>query len=241
MQRRVDLAACYRLAHRFGFSDIVWNHISARVPDSDNRFLMLRFGLRYDEVKASNLIELDGRGPGNSRYGAGIGDEGINYTGFVIHRHIYKTRPEVQCLLHSHSEAGLVAAALEGPLELLTLDSLIFHEDLAYHDFEGMSLKDDESQRIAGDLGSCNAMILRNHGLLTAGESVAAAFMRMYYLDRACRVQAAALAAGTALRRVSEKNRALAARQFRRSSPPGVHEWPALLRLLDRDEPDYKD
>ena len=241
LQRRLDLAASYRLANRFGFSDLVWNHISARVPGSTNRFLMLRFGLRYDEVKASNLVEIDSERPGKPRDGDGIGDEGINYTGFVIHRHVYKTRPEVQCLFHSHSEAGLVAAALEGPLELLSLDSLMFHDDLAYHDFEGMSLEDDESQRIAADLGSCNAMILRNHGLLTAGETVAAAFMRMYYLDRTCRVHVAALSTGAALRRVSDKNRALAARQFKESSSPGVHEWPALLRLLARDEPDYKD
>ena len=234
LQRRIDLAACYRLAHRFGFSDIVWNHITARVPGSDSRFLMLRFGLRYDEVKASNLVELDGDGRESS------GDGEINPTGFVIHRHVYRTRPDVQCLFHSHSEAGLVAAALEGPLELLNIDSLIFHEDLAWHDFEGLSLKGDESRRIAEDLGSCNAMILRNHGLMTAGGTVAAAFMRMYYLERACRVHQAALATGAALRRISDETCALTARQLRESNPPGVHEWPALLRLLDRDEPDYR-
>ncbi len=134
-----------------------------------------------------------------------------------------------------------MAASLEGPLELLNLDSLILHGDLAWHDFEGMSLEADESRRIAASLGSCNALILRNHGLLTAGETVAAAFVRMYYLDRACRVHNAALATGAPLRCVAAETQALTARQFRQASPPGAHEWPALLRLLDRDEPDYSD
>lgn len=231
-QTRVNLAACYRLAARFGFDEIVWNHISARVPES-NHFLLNRFGLRFDEITASNLIALDQDG------NVVDGPEALNVTGFVIHRGIYTARPEVNCVMHSHSRFGLAVSALECGLLPVMQGALMFHDRMAYHEYEGLSDDPRESARVAASLGAQSAMILRNHGLITAGESVADAFVRMYYLEQACRAQVDALSTGQKLHLPAESVCEHAAQQYGQF-PPGKFEWPALLRLLDETEPEYK-
>ncbi len=229
---RVDLAACYRLAARFGFDEIVWNHISARVPQSEN-FLINRFGLRFDEVTASNLITL-------AQDGTVVdGPREVNVTGYVIHRGIYVAREDVNCVMHSHSGGGLAVSALECGLLPIMQGAFMFYDRVAYHDYEGLSENKEESARLAASLGEHNAMILRNHGLLTAGESVAEAFVQMYYLEQACRAQIDAMSTGAKLRLPSEEICRRAAAQYTRF-PPGKFEWPALLRLLDDVDPSYK-
>ena len=230
---RVDLAACYRLADRFGFSDIVWNHITARVPGPEKHFLINRFGLRFDEVTASSLIKLDQ--DGNVVDGA----QEINITGYVIHRGIHAARADIACVMHSHSAAGLAVSALEEGLLPVIQDAMMFYNRLAYHDYEGLSTDTAESERLAASLGAHNAMILRNHGLLTAGGTVGEAFIRMYYLERACRAQIDALATGRELRLPAPEVCEHAAQQYQHF-PPGKYEWPALLRLLDDQDPSYK-
>lgn len=236
---RVDLAACYRLADMFGFSDIIWNHITAKVPGTET-FLLNRFGLRHDEITASNLISLDLDGnvidPGSAR--SDIDD--VNLTGFIIHSAIHAARPNVNCVMHSHSEYGLAVSALEDGLLPLVQDAMPFFEQVTYHDYEGLSTTLEERHRLAADLGDKNVMILRNHGLLTCGATVGEAFMLMYYLERSCKVQIQIMSSGAKYRVLPDDVCRNAAAQYV-LFPHGKYEWPALLRLLDRRAPDYCD
>jgi ribulose-5-phosphate 4-epimerase/fuculose-1-phosphate aldolase len=235
---RTDLAACYGLAELFGFSDIVWNHITAKVPESEF-FLINRFGLRFDEVTASNLVTVDLDGnvvdPGTA-----TSEDDVNVTGFIIHSAIHAARPDIHCVMHSHSEGGLAVSALREGLIPMVQDALPFFERVAYHDYEGVSVDVAERERLAADLGGMNVMILRNHGLLTCGETVGEAFMHMYYLEKACKVQMRVLATGRDYslppREVCER----AARQYEHF-PYGKYEWPALLRLADERSPGFRD
>ncbi|MGD8359083.1 MAG: class II aldolase/adducin family protein [Lysobacterales bacterium] len=235
---RVDLAACYRLAHLFGYSDIVWGHITARVPDSD-RFLINRFGLRFDEVTASNLVTLDPNGqvvdPGSA-----ASDEDINHTGFVIHSAIHAARPDIHCVMHSHSEGGLAVSVLRDGLLPMIQDAMPLYGHVSYHDYTGLAMDDHERERLAVSLGDNKAMILRNHGLLTCGETVGEAFMHMYYLERACRVQLRVLATGHPFTLPPAEVREQAARQYEHF-PYGKYEWPALLRLADEQSPGFRE
>lgn len=237
-QMRVDLAACYRLADLFGFSDIVWNHITAKVPDSE-QFLINRFGLRFDEVTASNLVTVDLDGnvidPGTA-----TSEDDINVTGFVIHSAIHAARPDIHCVMHSHSEGGLVVSALDEGLIPMVQDAMPFYGRIAYHDYEGLSVDLAERERMAANLGERNVMILRNHGLLTCGETVAEAFMHMYYLEKACKVQMRVLATGREFRLPPEDVCERASRQYEQF-PYGKYEWPALLRLADERSPGFRD
>ncbi|MDH3603317.1 MAG: class II aldolase/adducin family protein [Candidatus Tectomicrobia bacterium] len=232
-QARVDLAAGYRLADRFGFSDIVWNHITARVPGSEPHFLINAFGLRYDEITASNLVKIDLDG------NVVDGHADINVTGFVIHSAIHAVRDDVMCVMHAHSPAGLAVSALASGLQPVIQDAMMFYNRIAYHDYEGLSIDIGERQRLAEHLGSHKAMILRHHGLLTVGRTVGEAFMLMYYLERACQVQMQVLSSGEPLRTPPAEVCERAACQYEQFAP-GKYEWPALVRLLDRDSPDYK-
>jgi len=236
---RVDLAACYRLADMFGFSDIIWNHITAKIPDSEN-FLINRFGLRHDEITASNLITLDLDGKVLDPGSASSDIEDVNLTGYIIHSAIHAARPDVHCVMHSHSEYGLAVSALEDGLMPMIQDAMPFFERVAYHDYEGLSTTREERHRLAADLGDRNVMILRNHGLLTCGATVAEAFILMYYLERSCRVQMQVLASGARYRTVPAEICRNAAAQYV-LFPHGKFEWPALLRLLDARAPNYKD
>ena len=238
-ERRVreDLAACYRLVAHFRMTDLIYTHISVRVPGPAPRFLINPYGLMFDEITASCLVKvtLDGR----------IVDDptgvGINPAGFVIHSAIHGARHDVGCVIHTHTAAGLAVAAQKRGLLPLTQHAMRFTDRIAYHDYEGVALDLPEQRRLVRDLGQHNAMILRNHGLLTCGASVADAFDLIYYLERACEAQVGAMAGGSAL---SVPKRMLArkvARQFARSgrTEPG-NAWSALLRLLDHVDPSYK-
>ena len=167
---RVDLAACYRLADMFGFSDIIWNHITAKVPESDH-FLINRFGLRHDEITASNLVTID-LGGAVVDPGSATSDDDINVTGFIIHSAIHAARPDLHCVMHSHSEAGLAVSVLKDGLITMIQDGMPFYKQVAYHDYEGLSTDVAERERLAANLGDKQVMILRNHGLLTCGASV---------------------------------------------------------------------
>ena len=235
---RVDLAACYRLADLFGFSDIVWNHITAKVPDTEH-FLINRFGLRYDEVTASNLLtlDLDGRvvDPGS-----GSSDEDVNLTGFVIHSAIHAARPDAHCVMHSHSQAGLAVSVLRDGLVPMIQDAMPLYKRVSYHRYEGLAVDNAERERLAASLGANKVMILRNHGLLTCGETVGEAFMYMYYLERACQVQLSVLSTGQPWDLPDEELCEQAARQYE-SFAYGKYEWPALLRLADEKSPGFRE
>jgi ribulose-5-phosphate 4-epimerase/fuculose-1-phosphate aldolase len=237
-QTRVDLAACYRLADLFGFSDIIWNHITSRVPGTEH-FLINRFGLRFDEVTASNLVTLDLDG---NRVDAGSASsiEDVNVTGFVIHSAIHAARPDVQCVMHSHTDAGMAVAALQDGLMPMIQDALALYQRISYHDYEGLAVDKGERERLAASLGDNNAMILRNHGLLTFGKTVGEAFMTMYYLDRACKVQLEVLSSGQPYHLPGAAVCEKAAREYA-SFPYGKYEWPALLRLADEKSPGFRD
>ena len=231
---RVDLAACYRLVARFRMSDLVYTHISARVPGSEH-FLLNPYGLLFEEVTASNLvrIDIDGNVVENTPHT-------VNPAGFTIHSAVHRARPDIACVLHTHTRAGMAVAATERGLLPISQMAMQFYDRLAYHDYEGIALDLDERERIARDLGDRKAMILRNHGLLTAGATVAEAFSLMYYLERSCEIQVSALSMGEALVVPSPEVCERAARQHEEDEPCGEREWLALLRELDRSEPGYK-
>ena len=234
LQNRVDLAAAYHLADIYGFSDIIWNHITCKTSSRKNTFLINRFGLRYDEVTASNLLEIDLEG----NIIAGEGD--INFTGFVIHGAIHQTREDLNCVMHSHSRSGLAISCLKNGLEILIQDSAMFYNRISYHDWEGMSTNPAECDSIAKDLGQNNILILRNHGLLTAGKTIGEAFMLMYYLDRACKLQIDLLNTNQDIIKPSKNLLEFAAGQY--NDPKyqlGKHEWPALKRMLDKNNSIY--
>jgi ribulose-5-phosphate 4-epimerase/fuculose-1-phosphate aldolase len=229
---RVDLAACYRLAHMYGMSKVVWNHITARLPGSD-LILINRFGLRYDEITASNLLTIDLDG----NVIDGSADE-LNVTGYVIHSAVHRARPDVVAVMHTHARGGRAVSALKCGLLPLSQEAMLFYEQIAYHDYEGLSDDEDERARLARSLGQMDQMILRNHGLLTVGRTIAEAFWRMFQLEMACAHQMDVLASGQEyLIPTAEVCRK--ARQQYLDDGPGRLEWPALLRQLDRLCPDY--
>ena len=230
---RRDLAACYRLADYFGWSDIVWNHITARVPGPERHFLIMEMGMRYDEVTAGNLLKLD-------QNGDTVGEAGrTNKTGFVIHGGIYAARADVGFIMHTHTRAGMAVSVLREGLTPLVNDAVPLHGAVAYHDFEGVSTDAGESGRIASALGGKSAMILRNHGLLTAGASAGECFMLMYYLERACQAQMDAWSSGREINPIRREILEAAAERYREFRY-GKEEWPALLRLAEKRFPDFQ-
>jgi ribulose-5-phosphate 4-epimerase/fuculose-1-phosphate aldolase len=231
-EMRCDLAAAYQLAALFKWTDLIYTHFSARVPGTD-QLLMNPYGLMFDEVTASTLVKID-------KAGNLVDDPiglGANYAGFVIHGCVHEARPDVNCVLHTHTRAGVAVSAQKCGLLPLSQHALRVYGMVTYHDYEGIALEMDERPRLARDLGPVSkAMILRNHGLLTLGDTVAEAFELMYYLDCACQIQVDALAGGRV--EVGLISEATAQKGFRQFEQPGgaelKKEWPALLRLLDR-------
>jgi ribulose-5-phosphate 4-epimerase/fuculose-1-phosphate aldolase len=237
-EMRVNLAACYRLIAHFRWTDFIYTHISARVPDQEGQFLINAYGLMFEEVTASNLVKVDVDGK--------VIDDptglGANPGGFTIHSAIHMARPEVACVLHTHSNAGVAVAAQKHGLLPITQHALRFYNRIAYHDYEGVSLDWSERQRLEAALGDKWVLILRSHGLLTLGRTVREAFDRIYYLERACAAQIAALAGGAEVILQAAEIGEHVARQFERPERPAAQrDWPALLRLLDRTDPSYKD
>ena len=236
---RVDLAAAYQLAAIFKWTDLIYTHFSARVPGSED-FLVNPYGLMFDEMTASNLVKVD-------PHGKVLDDPtglGYNEAGFVIHGCMHEARPEINCVIHTHTRAGVAVSAHKCGLLPISQHAMMVQQQVAYHDYEGIALEMDERSRMARDLGKTSkAMILRNHGLLTLGETVREAFELMYYLDCACQIQIDAMAGGLHNVQLMSKEAAdNAAQQFGRESRPAqLKDWPALLRLLDRKGIRYQD
>jgi ribulose-5-phosphate 4-epimerase/fuculose-1-phosphate aldolase len=235
--QRLALAACYRLVARFGWDDLVFTHISARVPGPDHHFLINPYGLTFDEVTASNLVKVDlsGRKVMESPHE-------INPAGFTIHSAIHAAREDAGCVLHVHSINGIAVSAQRDGLLPLSQHSIFVLNSLAYHDYEGVALNTDEKPRLTRDLGDSRFLILRNHGLLTVGATVADAFVGMYLLETSCMIQVRAQAGGGALNHIAQPIVDGASEQWRKVThgAGGGIAWPALLRRLDRIEPDYR-
>jgi ribulose-5-phosphate 4-epimerase/fuculose-1-phosphate aldolase len=234
---RIDLAACYRLAAHYRMTDLIYTHISARAPGPGHHFLINAFGLLWDEISASTLVKvtLDGD----------IVDDptgnGINRAGFVIHSAVHRARPDVACVIHTHTAAGIAVSAQEDGLLPISQHAMRFWNSIGYHDYEGLALELDEQQRLVRDLGNHKAMILRNHGLLTCGASIPEAFDYMYYLERACQTQIGAMAGSAKLRIPAPSVAEKVAVQFRNLPYKARRpEWKALLRMLDKTDPSYK-
>jgi ribulose-5-phosphate 4-epimerase/fuculose-1-phosphate aldolase len=235
-QARVDLAACYRLLALFGMQDTIYGHATVRVPGSPYEYLINPYGVMFEEVTASSLVKIDHRGmPAD-------GLAHVNAAGFVIHGAIHAARFEVDCVIHTHTRAGVALSCLEEGLLPINQFALEFSQTVAYHDYEGIALDLDEQARLVRDLGSSNALVLRNHGLLTAAQTVPGAFYLFYYLEQAARVQMDVMASGGAIITPSPVIRQHTASQFTSTFAPeltGVRAWPAMLRLLDRRNPGY--
>jgi ribulose-5-phosphate 4-epimerase/fuculose-1-phosphate aldolase len=229
---RVNLAAAYHLAAYFKWTDLIYTHFSARLP-GHHEFLINPYGLMFEEITASNLIKIDHDGK--------VLDDptglGYNEAGFVIHGCVHEARPEAQCVLHTHTRAGVAVSAMKCGLLPISQHAMRVQRQVTYHDYEGVALDMDERTRMAKDLGKTSkAMILRNHGLLTLGESVREAFEFMYYLDCACQIQVDAVAGGMDnVLQMGKQAADTAAKQLDRPNRPAAHkDWPALLRLLER-------
>ncbi|MGQ0655256.1 MAG: class II aldolase/adducin family protein, partial [Betaproteobacteria bacterium] len=238
-QTRVDLAACYRLVHHFGMDDLVYNHITARVPGEEGQFLINAYGMTYDEITASSLVKIDFDGNIVQDSGSGYG---INRAGFVIHSAIHRARPDVACVIHTHTPAGMAVSAMECGLLPLTQNAMFF-SGVGYHDYEGPAVDLDERRRLQQDLGNHVAMVLRNHGLLAVGATIPEAFVTIYWLERACRAQALAVQSAERLRLPPDATIKLTNERYkpgqRRSI--GELEWKGLLRLVERRYPGFRD
>ena len=237
-QLRVDLAAAYQCAAVYKWTDLIFTHFSARLPGHDE-FLINAYGLMFDEITASNLVKVDH----NGKVLEDPLDLGYNEAGFVIHGCIHEARPEARCVIHTHTRAGVAVSAMKCGLLPISQHAMRVQRTVTYHDYEGIALEMDERERMAKDLGKTSkAMILRNHGLLTLGETVREAFSLMYYLDCACQIQVDALPGG--MENVLEMSRHAAdtaAKQFDRPNRIGAYkDWPALLRMLERKGIDYR-
>jgi ribulose-5-phosphate 4-epimerase/fuculose-1-phosphate aldolase len=229
-QARRDLAAAYQLCALFGWDDLIYTHISARVPGPEHHFLVNPLGLGFDEITASSLlkIDLDGRVVGENPNGYRP-----NAAGFVIHGGIHSAREDIGCVMHLHTEAQMALSCLQDGLLPLTQHAMRFHGRIGYHDYEGIALALGERERMVGALGDGAVLVLRNHGSITVGASVGQAFVEMFYLEKAARAQLLAQQTGRPLVVVPESVVALTAQQWKGSFTAG-HEWPALLRRLDR-------
>ena len=239
-QTRCDLAACYRLVDLFGWSDLINTRITARVPGRHDHFLINPYGLLFDEVTASSLVKIDVEGnkvePSESE---------VNSGGFAIPSAVHMARPEVACVLHSHTIAGCAVSMQKDGLLPLNQHALQVIDDVAYHDYEGSARNPEERARFLVDLGDRHIMVLRNHGLLIVGTSIAAAFVATYRMERACAMQLAFQQSGAAFHPIGDAIVSTAYDNAKRRltgsrNDPAKFEWPALLRKLDRIDPSYQ-
>jgi ribulose-5-phosphate 4-epimerase/fuculose-1-phosphate aldolase len=236
-QVRVDLAACYRLVAAYGWDDLIFTHISARVPGPEHHFLINPYGMMFSEITASSLVKVDlqGRKVDSSPYE-------VNPAGFTIHSAVHTARDDAQCVLHVHSVNGVAVSAQEEGVLPLSQHSMLVLASLGYHDYEGLALEEGEKPRLVRDLGDRRFLMLRNHGLLTVGRSVAEAFVAMYFFETACTIQVRALSGGAPVRRIGSRIREGAEQQWdivTRGAGGGL-AWPALLRKLDSVNPGYR-
>jgi ribulose-5-phosphate 4-epimerase/fuculose-1-phosphate aldolase len=237
-QARVELAACYRLAAHYRMTDLIYTHITARVPGEEGRFLINPYGWRWEEITASSLVKIDVEGVKVDGSQARV-----NPAGFTIHSAVHRARHDAAFVMHTHTRAGVAVSTLKEGLLPLNQIALQFYGRVAYHDFEGIALDLAERERIVADLGAHPALILRNHGLLTVGRSAAEMFSNMFYLDRACEIQVATLSMGRDLQSVPEDvARRVTAQYDGMAFDDGdlMLEWAAHLRLLDTIDPSYR-
>jgi ribulose-5-phosphate 4-epimerase/fuculose-1-phosphate aldolase len=233
-QARVDLAACYRLVDSYDMTDLIYNHITGRVPGTDDHLLINLYGLTYQEITASSLAKIDLEG--NIVWKPDT-DYGINKSGYVIHGAIHASRPDVACIIHTHTRAGMAVAAMACGLLPLSQTSMRFVGHIGYHDYVGPAIDLAERERLVRDLGPHDAMIMRNHGLLACGATIQQAFNTMYQLEISCRAQVDAMAARTELTMPGENVLAHTAHLYQPGTrrPYGVLEWPAMLRRLEAE------
>ena len=233
---RVDLAACYRLVALFGWDDLVYTHISARVPGHHDQFLINPYGLFFEEITASSLVKVNEQGAPMMET-----TFDVNPAGFVIHSAVHEARPEVNCVLHTHTLHGTAVSAQKNGLLALSQHATFPLSSVAYHDYEGVALRDDEKPRLVHDLGTANHLILRNHGLLTCGRTVADAFQSMYFLETSCRMQILAQSGGSELIQLPSSMVDLNREQSKAATKgKGANlVWPGLLRRLNRRNPGY--
>ncbi|MEK6787399.1 MAG: class II aldolase/adducin family protein [Pseudomonadota bacterium] len=235
-QLRCDLAACYRLVAAYGWSDLVFTHISVRLPGPDHHFLINPYGLMFDEITASSLIKVDQHC--NKLIESPFS---VNPAGFVIHSAVHEAREDVQCVLHTHTRAGVAVSAQKAGVLPISQQSTFVLASLAYHDYEGVAFRPDEKPRLQADLGAANFLMLRNHGLLTCGASIADAFLNMYVFESTCQIQLAAQAGGEL---ISVDPRIVAgvaeAMRVQTGGMGGAFAWPALLRKVEKLDPGYR-
>ncbi|GEM_PF-105645 len=241
-QVREELAACYRIVARYGLSDLIYNHITARVPGSDEHLLINPFGVLYEEISASSLIKIDLAGDVIAP--SSVSGLGVNRAGYVIHSAVHGARPDVACVIHTHTRAGCAVAAMQEGLLPLSQTALRFYGRIGYHDFEGPATELAERERLIVNLGSHDALILRHHGLLTCGRTIGEAFHLMQRLDAACQIQVAAMAGHPMLPSAESQTRTseMLASGARAPGIPasGRIEWAALVRQQDRIDQSYK-
>jgi len=239
-QLRCDLAACYRLVALYGWSDLVFTHISAKLPESvsgpAHQFLINPYGLMFDEITASSLVKVDMQC--NKLHDTPFP---VNPAGFVIHSAVHEARPDAGCVMHTHTRAGVAVSAQAAGVLPISQQSTFVLGSLAYHGYEGVAFRDDEKPRLQADLGQANYLMLRNHGLLTVGHSIADAFLHMYIFETTCQIQIAAQAGGE----LTQVNPAIVAgvaqaMRVQTGGAGGAFAWPALLRKAERADPGYK-
>ncbi|HEY4440315.1 MAG TPA: class II aldolase/adducin family protein [Candidatus Elarobacter sp.] len=235
-QMRVDLAAAYRLVAHYGWDDLIFTHISARVPNTDHHFLINPYGQLFEEITASSLVKVDLEG--NKL------DETpfpVNPAGFTIHSAVHAAREEAACVMHLHTVAGVAVSGQKEGLLPINQTAMILNGQVAFHEYEGIALDHDERPRLVADLGDKNAMLLWNHGTLTVGTSIPDAFLLMYFFERACATQIATLAGGGELHWPADRVQEVVRRQAQGGTGPVAKlAWDGLLRMLDRKDPSYK-
>ena len=237
-QMRVDLAACYRIIASYGWDDLVFTHISARVPGTEDEFLINPYGMLFEEITASSLVKVNKAGEkvAPSEYN-------VNPAGFIIHSAVHEARHDAHCVIHLHTNDGVAVATQEQGLLPISQQSLFPLSNLAYHNYEGVALNPEEKVRLVNDLGDAHFMILRNHGLLTCADTVANAFLYMYLMQRACEIQIKAQSGGSALTPIPAQILAgikAASEQVTRGANGDI-AWPALLRKLRRTDPSFEE
>ena len=237
-QARCELAALYRLVAHFRMTDLIDTHITLRIPGPEHHFLINRYGVIFDRMRASDLVRIDQDGRVVDPEYEG---HRVNAAGFVIHSAIHMARPDLNCVIHTHTAAGMAVAAQKQGLLPISQHALKFYGKLAYHTYEGIALSMDERERLVADLGSHKAMILRNHGLLVGGKSVAHAFHELHFLERACQAQIQALSGNSKLIKPSEEVCRLAAQQFDREEAEEIIQlsWKATLTLIEEQRASY--
>lgn len=240
-QLRCDLAACYRLVALYGMSDLVFTHISAKLPASvtggEEQFLINPYGLLFDEITASSLVKVDMAC--NKLHESPFP---VNPAGFTIHSAVHAARPDVACVLHTHTRAGVAVSAQQAGVLPISQQSTFVLASLAYHDYEGVAFRPDEGPRLQKDLGTANFLVLRNHGLLTCGKTIADAFLAMYTFEAACKIQIDAQAGGGELTQVHPQilTGVAQAMKVQTGGLGGAFVWPSLIRKLDRTDPSYR-